>query len=322
MLGHLTQPRPLGTPVLFIVFNRPETTRRVLDAIRDAKPTRLYVAGDGPRSDHPGEAGRVKEVRKLVVEGIDWDCEVKTLFRSENLGCKAGVSGAIDWFFDSEEEGIILEDDCLPDRSFFFFCEDLLARYREDQRVMHVAGACLVSNLKVEASYFFSKYPAVWGWATWRTAWSRFSLTTTDFETEFRSIDEQFQTEHEKGYWRNTLNDYFAGQIDTWDYPWAFSIWQRNGLAVYPKVNLVKNIGFGEGSTHTKSWRDYRGLGDLELQSIERIVHPTRVVDRQDLDERVFEESYRQPPRLVIAFKLLRRLVAGLFRRHGRPREG
>lgn len=307
-------PTDLKSAVLLIVFNRPGTTKAVLEAIREVKPPRMYIASDGPRPDRRGEEIEVENVRSLVAEGIDWDCEVKTLFRKENLGCRLAVSGAISWFFEQEEEGIILEDDCLPDRSFFFFCEDLLDRYRGDKRVMHVAGSCLVKDLPAEQSYFFSKYPAVWGWATWRDAWSDYSLTTNEFESVFEAFAGQFQTAEEEKYWRKTLKNYFDGGIDTWDYPWAFSIWRCQGLSIYPTKNLVRNIGFSSGATHTQAWKDYRGLGDAALDSMDSIVHPPVVEINQELDRRVFNESYRQPPKIVIGLKLLQRLVKNSVR--------
>lgn len=311
---------PLRTAVLFVVFNRPETTQVVFEAIREAKPPRLYVAADGPRRNHAGEDLKVEAVRRYVTENVDWECEVRTHFQEENLGCKFGVGAAITWFFEHEEAGIILEDDCLPDQSFFYFCEELLDRYQDDEQVMHVAGSCLMKDVGARESYFFSKYPAVWGWATWRDAWSRFSLTTDDFESDFEAISAQFPSVEEREYWRSTLKDYFDGRIDTWDYSWAFSIWKQHGLATYPTRNLVKNIGFGVGSTHTKAWKDHRGLGDAELQPLDAIVHPQNVVSNPELDQKVFDESYKKSSKMVIGFKLLRRLVAKSVRGSRSPK--
>ena len=300
----------LTTPVLFVVFNRPETTREVFETIRAAEPPRLYIAADGPRHDRPGEAARVAQVRRYVTENVDWDCVVKKRFGSENLGCRAGVSEAISWFFENEEAGIILEDDCVPDQTFFHYCQQLLERYRDDDRVMHVAGSCLMRNMKERESYFFSKYPAVWGWATWKDAWSKFSLDTPNFEEDFRQIDRQFPLDEEKAYWKMIMGRHFAGRIDTWDYAWAFSIWRHQGLAVYPTRNLVRNIGFGADSTHTKRWKDYKGLGDLKTQSMEKIIHPEAVHVNVELDNRVFIETYRRPAIVVRMFHVAGRLAS------------
>ena len=167
------KPSSVHTAVLFLVFNRPETTKQVFEAIRQAKPPRLYVAADGAREGKPGESERVEQVRQIATE-VDWPCEVKTLFRDKNLGCKQAVSSAIDWFFDNEEQGIILEDDCLPHPDFFTFCETLLKRYATDERVWVITGDNFQDGQKRgDGSYYFSRYNHVWGWASWRRAWSK-----------------------------------------------------------------------------------------------------------------------------------------------------
>jgi len=164
--------KPLTTPVLFMIFNRPDTTQKVLEAIRKVKPTKLYIAADGPRPNVKADIEKCKEAR-AIASGVDWDCTVTKLFREENFGCGKGPSSAMTWFFEQEEEGIILEDDCVPSSSFFFFCADLLERYRYDTRVMQIGGTNF-ENEKVrgkEYSYFFSNMIYIWGWATWKRAW-------------------------------------------------------------------------------------------------------------------------------------------------------
>src|SRR5262249_47548369 len=158
-------------PVLFLVFNRPETTARVMEAIRAAGPERLYVAADGPRDSKTGEAEHCAEVRQLAMN-VDWPCDVRTLFRDRNLGCRRAVSSAITWFFEQEPEGIILEDDCLPSFDFFPYCAELLERYRDDERVMAICGSAYADvSSDYPHSYYFSYYADMWGWATWRRAW-------------------------------------------------------------------------------------------------------------------------------------------------------
>ena len=166
----------MNSAVLFVIFNRPETTARVFEAIRSARPPRLYVAADGPRTSRSGEADRCRLVREIASR-VDWTCELHTLFREANLGCKLGVSGAIDWFFQSETEGIILEDDVVPLASFFGLCDELLETYRDDPKVFAVSGCNLVSSVyRPNHSYFFSRYCHVWGWATWRRAWEHYDV--------------------------------------------------------------------------------------------------------------------------------------------------
>jgi GT2 family glycosyltransferase len=166
----------LETAILILLFNRPETTIRVFDKISQIKPQRLYIASDGPRKNFDGEKEKVKKVREIATR-VDWPCEVKTLFRNENLGCKKGVSSAITWFFEQEEQGIILEDDCVPNLDFFTFCESLLDRYAEDERVSVITGNNFQNNKwRGDASYYFSKYNHCWGWASWRRSWKDYRV--------------------------------------------------------------------------------------------------------------------------------------------------
>jgi hypothetical protein len=240
------------TPILFIVFNRPDLTRKVFEAIRQVKPSRLYVAADGPRNNKKGEDLKVREVREYLMNNVDWGCEVKTLFREKNLGCKLAVSSAIDWFFENEEEGIILEDDCLPDISFFPFCSQLLEKFRLDERIMMISGDNFQQKLRpVSHSYTFIKYTNIWGWASWRRAWKHYDVSMRDWpqirENGFlNTLDPQ-----ERYYWRWCFDHVYSGRMDTWDYQWSFACWMKKGLAVIPAVNLISNIGFGKDGTHT-----------------------------------------------------------------------
>jgi len=229
------------------------------------------------------------------MEGIDWDCEVKTLFREENLGVRVAVSSAITWFFEQEEQGIIIEDDCLADPSFFDYCETLLDRYRDDERIMHIGGNCFLPDLDPEASYFFSRFPHIWGWATWRDAWEHYSSTSLDFESEFEAIRPTFSSPGEEAYWFDTYSRYFDGEFDTWDYGWTFSVWRQQGLAVYPAVNLVRNIGFGADASHTKGWKDYKGLGRIPTESIGGLRHPGSVEPSPELDANNFAVVFDRP---------------------------
>ena len=269
-------------------------------------PPRLYVAGDGPRAGRRGERTATEATRRLVLDRIDWDCEVKTLFRQGNLGARRAVPSAIDWFFEHEEQGIIIEDDCVADPSFFPYCEELLDRYRDEQRVMHIGGNCFLSDLELDYSYFFSTYPHVWGWATWSNAWAHYSSSSRDFESEFERIRPYFSTPREEEFWHDTCGRYFEGEFQTWDYGWAFSIWRAGGLSVYPSRNLVKNIGFGAGAANTKAWKDYKGLGRLPLESLGELNHPGNIGRNSALDARNFTVAYDRPPFLKRAFGVAR----------------
>ena len=248
-----TPPHPLKTAVLFLVFNRPDTTTQVFEAIRQAKPPRLYVAADGPRADKVGEQEKCEEVRRIATQ-VDWDCEVKTLFRDKNLGCRLGVSSAIDWFFENEEEGIILEDDCLPSQSFFWFCEELLERYRNDMRIMVVSGDNFQEgSARNEYSYYFSRYSHIWGWASWRRAWSYYEkdMQSWPYIRDNNYLQDILSDKAVVKYWSKLFETTYQNKINTWDYQWTFSCWIQNGLTVLPNVNLVSNIGFDGDATHT-----------------------------------------------------------------------
>jgi len=248
----------MNSPVLFLVFNRPETTRQVFEAIRKAKPPRLYIAADGPRPEREGERASCEEVRKIALE-VDWECDVKTLFRDKNLGCKIAPEEGISWFFEYEDEGIILEDDCLPDQSFFSYCQDLLERYRHDTRIMVVSGINLQQGRKrTEYSYYFSKYIHCWGWATWKRAWKLYDGELISWpaikKNGFLLYDIANGYEPFVEFWSKIFDECYSGEIhDAWDYPWLLSCWGQSGLAVLPNINLVTNIGFGDKATHTKN---------------------------------------------------------------------
>ncbi|MCL0077897.1 hypothetical protein M1N61_02445 [Peptococcaceae bacterium] len=243
----------LETPVLFLVFNRPDTTAQVFEAIKQAKPPRLYVASDGAREDKEGELEKVKQVREIVSQ-VDWNCEVKTLFRDKNLGCKIAVSSAIDWLFEQEEMGIILEDDCLPHPTFFRFCQELLERYRDDERIGMISGNNFQFGRKcTDYSYYFSMYSHIWGWASWRRAWKYYDVDMKIWP-EIRDDKLLYSCIGGKGfnYWKNIFERVYQGEINTWDYQWTFTCWVQNKLSILPRVNLVSNIGFGAESTHAK----------------------------------------------------------------------
>ncbi|WP_045219768.1 hypothetical protein [Desulfonatronum thioautotrophicum] len=253
-----TPPCPLHTAVLFLIYKRPDTTRQVFEAIRQAKPPRLYVAADGPKANVPGEAEKVQQARDIVINGVDWDCEVKTLFRETNLGCKYGVSGGITWFFEHEEEGIILEDDTLPSQSFFWFCQELLERYRDDERIFIISGYNKQNEwLNGKFDYFFSFFGGIWGWATWRRAWKHYDMEMTDIEQYAENgFFEQLLGKKlgiiRKKQLLNAKIQNINGKMNTWAFPWAFTRHLHNGLACVPSLSLIINIGFSENATHTR----------------------------------------------------------------------
>ena len=294
------------SPVLFLVFNRPDTTQRVFDAIRAAQPPRLYVAADGPRSGRAGEADRCETVRRIVT-AVDWPCELVTLLRTENLGCKMAVSSAITWFFKHEPEGIILEDDCLPDPSFFGYCDELLARYRDDDRVMCISGDNFISaHWQPDHSYYFSRYAHIWGWATWARAWQHYSvdLNANSSERIEAVLARTFPVAKSvRNHWYGLLMEVAAGRIDTWDYQWLYAVWRRGGLSCMPSSNLISNVGFGPGATHTTSAEGK--LAALPVASLRSpLVHPAGVHPAANADtwteDVIFEIPARTPLRRTL----------------------
>jgi FkbM family methyltransferase len=225
-----------------------------MKAIRAAKPSHLYVAGDGPRQ-RPGDAERCDQARQIATT-VDWPCQLHTLFRERNLGCRRAVSSAIDWFFDHEEEGIILEDDCLPSADFFRFCGELLPQFRSEKRVMAVCGSCYTrSTSAVTDSYYFSYYADVWGWATWKRAWRLYDRDLSTWP-EFKrtgGLKSAFKgAAWRERFWSNIFDRTARGEFDTWDHAWAYAVIEQGGIACYPTRNLVSNLGYGADATHTK----------------------------------------------------------------------
>lgn len=243
------------TPILFLVFNRPDTTKQVFAKIREIQPKQLFIAADGPRINKEGEKEKTEAVRELILNNIDWDCEVKTLFRDSNLGCGKAVSEGITWFFENVEEGIILEDDTLPDLSFFPFCEELLERYKDEDRVGMITGFTMVNTSQNEYSYTFQKGGGhVWGWASWRRAWQSFDLQMKDYEELKNSGFFEKLCNFDKMKTQDLINLFdtaYYNQVDTWDIQWNYSITKNNWLTIWVYQSLVQNIGFGEDATHT-----------------------------------------------------------------------
>jgi hypothetical protein len=275
---------PFTTFVLFLIFNRPDTTQKVFDAIKKAKPKQLFVAADGPRLDKVGEIEKCRKTREIATS-VDWDCEVKTLFRDKNLGCKMAISSAIEWFFENVEEGIILEGDCLPGQSFFWFCQELLEYYRNDTRIMHIsANNFQFGRVRGEGSYYFSKYPHIWGWATWRRAWKHYEINMKNLE-EFKKevqINNVFNIKQQQKYWMKIFQLVHEGKIDTWDYQWGYACFINNGLCVTPNVNLVSNIGFGKEALHTKDPNSI--FSNMKIKNIQKIKHPDFILADKTAD--------------------------------------
>ncbi len=248
----------MSPPIIFIVFNRPEPTRLVFEAIRKAGPGQLFIVADGPRPHVPEDEPRCTLLRRELLDAIDWDCEVFTDFSAENLGCGHRVSSGITWAFQHVEEAIILEDDCVPSSSFFPYCADLLQRYRDDSRVMSIAGArlCPFGPGEPDAPYTLSAYFHSWGWATWRSSWAHYEHDMSNWRSRFSPAQIQNLcggSARLRDYWAMCFDATHSGQLDTWDYRFMLSSWEQNAFTIVPRVNQVRNIGFGDDATHTSA---------------------------------------------------------------------
>ncbi|WP_298611622.1 glycosyltransferase family 2 protein [uncultured Thermosynechococcus sp.] len=288
-------------------------------AIRQARPPRLYVAADGPRANREGEVEKVKKVREIATQ-VDWPCEVKTLFREKNLGCKVAVSSAISWFFEHEEQGIILEDDCLPHPDFFRFCEELLSYYADDDRVWVITGNNFQDGqVRGDGSYYFSKYSHCWGWASWRRAWEKFEVDISFWPEWKKSTDWQKKIPDfiERKYWEKMFDQVYLGDPSIWDYQWTATVWYYGGITATPNVNLVSNIGFGSDATHTLSVdHPHANLSVFPLGDIQ---HPKEVAINVEGDRYTFNEhfggKYMRFPNILFQFpkKLVKRVIRKFY---------
>jgi len=265
----------LTSPVLFLIFNRPETTQQVFFAIRKAKPPRLYVAADGPRSDYPDDAESC-EIARSIATNVDWDCEVKTLFRETNLGCGLAVTSAIDWFFEQESEGMILEDDTKPSEQFFKFINFGLRKYRNEKNIGSICGYNpLTPKPNKIDRIIISNYPSVWGWGTWKSVWEKYSFQD-DFHYlhKVTTIYKHIKHLRYTMYTMSILRGVEQREVDTWCAQFGFMFAKYQYKVVYPPINLIENVGFGDLATHTKG-QNY-----------------TNIISNMKLDYKNLKESY------------------------------
>ncbi|GHA80357.1 hemolytic protein HlpA [Pontibacter akesuensis] len=261
------------------------------------KPSRLYVAADGPRAHVATDAARCEETRRIV-EQVDWECEVKTLFQEKNMGCGVAPASAITWLFEHEETGIILEDDCVPSKSFFWYCQELLEKYKHDTRVMHISGNNYLNGWRRDSdySYYFSDKVNAWGWATWRRAWDLYDFNIPNYpELKQKGyLNGIFLNKFEEFYRLSKLQDTYTNiqKCDVWDYQWEFTVYSNSGLCIVPEVNLVRNIGFGDDATHTFNKQDKKA--EVHEQEIELpLRHPRYVIRDLESDKKNFNHLIR-----------------------------
>ena len=311
----------LDTPVVLIIFRRPDFTRRVLEAIRRVKPRQLLVVADGPRNDRPDDIQACSATR-CVIEEVDWDCDVQKHYSDSNLGCGSGPATGITWAFQQVDRAIILEDDCVPGPSFFWFCQEMLERYRDDKRVMHVGGSTYQRDaFPIADSYFFSCFNGAWGWATWRRAWQHFDMALTQWPLLRNTswLADIVEREDAVAMWAKEFEIAYQrqGQVDYWDHQWTFACWANSGLSVRPKFNLVSNIGCCADATHTVSDTDPRAnLPALEMTF--PLIHPAMVLQNRELDrlflKQIIFDGAEDPANQTQIRKLLKRVTPSFAR--------
>ena len=278
-------------PILIIAFKRAKTLEKVIHSIKNIKPKTVFIACDGPSKNNPLEVEKVKETRDLIKRSINWECNLKLRYSDVNQGCKLGATNAVSWFFENIEEGIILEDDTVPHKDFFYFCQNLLEKYRYDERIWSITGTNFMESVsKSKYGYFFGRYPALWGWASWRRVWNKYDVNIS-FWPEISSnkiTKDLFNDDLEREYWESVWDEiYYKNKPDTWCYQWTLCSLINNGLNIYPKVNLIKNIGFGEDATHTLLDKEPIPFG----KGLKNIKHPTFTVINQKADKYYINES-------------------------------
>lgn len=298
----------MDTPILFLGFNRPEQTKKVFEQIRKQRPATLYIALDGPRKEKSQDTFLCAQVKEVFTD-IDWACNIRTLYRELNLGSKYAVSQAIDWFFSEVDYGIILEDDCLPNDSFFSFTTENLRKYMDAPQIMMVTGCSFQPNQLNQSSYYFSKYVHVWGWGTWRRAWKLYKVELSDVTpNEFDSVLRRtFAHKRERKRWIYNFHLILNG-LDAWDYQWMYWIWKNNGLTIIPWKNMISNIGFGEEATHTFDVDSEQSK--MAQHTIDVVIHPKAVRQHVKADK---VERYRVI--IVPVEKLFEIKIAAVLRR-------
>lgn len=284
---------PQQPPLALIIFNRPDHLERVLQTLAEVKPAQLLVIADGPRNDL--EAERCAESRALI-ERIDWRCDIRREYSDTNLGCRRRISSGIAWVLSQHDEAIFLEDDCIPDPSFFQFCQEMLAYYRHEERVRAISGDNFQFGRRFNPySYYFSLIPHCWGWATWRRAWEHMDITMSRWPAMEQTDFPRQLLPTEKAVWfnRKAFTEAYSGKLNSWAIPWELSNWLTGGLAVLPEVNLVTNIGFGPGATHCHKNDPCANLPAEQMPFPLR--HPPRVEHQLDADLAYYERIVRLP---------------------------
>ena len=296
-----------SVPILLIIWKRPQKILSLINALRKVKPSEIYISCDGPISTDSNNIALVEATKQIVSTEINWNCTISFNYLKENLGCKNGVIAGISWFFSKVEYGLILEDDCIPAEAFFQFTAELLPYYKNDMRIWTISGSNFQNGvIRGDGSYYFSRIPLIWGWATWRSRWILYDkniqkLSTFKKTYLSRSI---FNCSSEANYWFNSWRSIQNGTLDTWDYQWVFTCLINSGLSIIPNYNLVENIGFDSEATHTKVSRYTKKAEDIFFP----ISHPSFTIVDTTADLYQFKTHY-QPKPIFLDILLLRYML-------------
>ena len=291
------------TPILLLVFNRPDLTQELINSLEKIKPEILYIVADGPRKNNLDDKAQCKKVQSLF-ENLNWSCSIHKLYRDQNIGCAKSVSRGITWFFEENEQGIILEDDCIADPSFFPYCETLLERFKENSSIFHISGNNFQDGIKHgDADYYFSIFNHIWGWATWRRAWEKYSLEIEPEEAH--KMIGFVQNQKILGYFKNQFENLVHNKIDTWDYSWTFTCWKNQGISILPNKNLVSNIGFEPSATHTR--QEDSPLSKLPTKQISfPLVNPDKIEINRRADLYTYHKVFQ--PKTTITSRISSKL--------------
>jgi hypothetical protein len=290
---------PINAAVALLIFNRPDKIKKILDVLRQVKPEKLLVIADGPRNHNLNDAKKCAETRALI-EKIDWDCHILKNYSESNMGCARRVLTGLDWVFEQVEEAIILEDDCIPELSFFRFCNELLERYKDDERIMSISGQNVqFGRNRTQWDYYFSRYNHCWGWATWKRAWQHFDYGMTLWPRVRDSgvLEDILQDPHYAKSWAHTFQLVYENRLDSWAFRWTFACWMQSGLSILPNVNLVSNIGFGDDATHTAEKSIFLGQSTEILRF--PLSHPPILVRNSKADDFTQKTLFNYHPRLT-----------------------
>ena len=305
----------ISTPILIIGFNRPEHMQKLIEALSLIKPTTVYFAVDGPRDGIDGERQRVIATQNLI-KAVSWPSKIETRFLSSNAGCKIAVSSAIDWFFENEEYGIILEDDCIPTFEFISFATRMLIKYANDEHVMHIsANSFFIREPNYEFNHYFSKLPGVWGWATWKRAWDKFEFNSTRVGTRTAAelITNYYQNRAISNWFIRYYRESLSPNATTWSPHWTYTIIRNNGLSVMPTVNLVRNIGFTADSTHAYS-KSFMAFNDFIFGGFPDLPDPREIVSNNFLDKLRFQVIRKTDPNLFIMRRIKVFMLPKIFK--------